>query len=275
MNENVKILCCYYKQNDFQPQSDIYYPIQCGVDATHIDLGINGDNIGDNISSRNTYWSEITGLYWAWKNMQPVDYVGLCSYRRFFNFNTGFFSPITKIIPKKDYIKIDEIKIPDIANILSKYDIIVPKKYYYAYSMRNVLRMNYYWEDFEILQGIIHDKYPEYDDAFIQYLWNYNYGYGHNMFIMSWENYDKYCSWVFDILLETEKRIDASNYPVDKIRIYGYMHEFLLSLYIHKNELKTYESQITWVTDERTNFNFNKMLYKIAANCSFFFNKPR
>ena len=81
---------CYYKDNDFVPNSDIYMPIQCGKAFTKLELGISGDGTGNNISIRNTYWSEITGLYWTWKNMEPTKYVGLCSYRRFFNFSPGF-----------------------------------------------------------------------------------------------------------------------------------------------------------------------------------------
>ena len=275
MNKTVKILCCYYINNDFVPQSNIYFPIQCGKAYTNKDLGILSDDIGDNISTRNTYWSEITGLYWAWKNMKPVEYIGLCSYRRFFSFNRKLFSPMIKILPKKDYKKVNNIKIPNIGKILSKYDIITPKKYWYAYSLRNVWRMNYYIEDFEVLKTIIHEKYPEYDEALDFYFRKNNYIYGHNMFTMKWALFNDYCKWVFDILLEAEKRIDASNYTKDKIRVFGYMHELLLSLYIYKNKLKTYESQIIWVTDDMTKTLFNSIIYKIACQCSFFFNKPR
>ena len=275
MNNNVKILSCYYKSNDFVPKSDIYIPIQCGVDSTGLDLGILGDNTGDNISGRNRYWSEITGLYWAWKNMTPVDIIGLCSYRRFFNFKHGPFIPITKVEPKSNYSEIDNIKIPDIPRLLDKYDIIVPKKYWYAYSIRNVCRMNYNIEDFRVLQDVINELYPDYSFAFKDYFERHNYFYGHNMFIMRWSDFDAYCKWVFDILLETERRTDPVSYSVSRVRLYGYMHELLLSLYIFKNKLKKYESQLTWVTDELTESQFNSIPYKIAANCSFFFNKPR
>jgi hypothetical protein len=70
----------------YAPSNSIYFDIQCGKDHTHTDLGMTADNTGLNISDRNPAWSEITGLYWAWKNMKDIDYIGLCSYRRFFNF---------------------------------------------------------------------------------------------------------------------------------------------------------------------------------------------
>ena len=60
--------------------------------------------------------------------------------------------PMIKILQKSNYAKINDIKIPNIARILSKYDIVTPKKYWYAYNLRNVCRMNYHIENFEILK---------------------------------------------------------------------------------------------------------------------------
>ena len=73
----VKILVCCHK-NDIIPSQDNYMPIHVGK-ALHndIDLGITGDNTGDNISIKNKNYCELTGVYWAWKNLENVDVVGL------------------------------------------------------------------------------------------------------------------------------------------------------------------------------------------------------
>lgn len=52
-------------------------------------MGYIGDNTGDNISLRNPNYCELTGLYWAWKNLK-CDYIGLCHYRRYFT-NSNLF----------------------------------------------------------------------------------------------------------------------------------------------------------------------------------------
>jgi len=61
-------------------------------------IGLNGyrptqapvlcDATGDNIALLNAHYSELTGWYWLWKNVDNVDMVGLCHYRRYFFFHT-------------------------------------------------------------------------------------------------------------------------------------------------------------------------------------------
>ena len=43
------------------------------------------DNDGENISSKNPMYCELTAQYWAWKNAD-ADYYGFCHYRRYFDF---------------------------------------------------------------------------------------------------------------------------------------------------------------------------------------------
>ena len=48
--------------------------------------GILQDNTLDNIASKNDNYCELTACYWLWKNVSDIDYIGLCHYRRYFNF---------------------------------------------------------------------------------------------------------------------------------------------------------------------------------------------
>ena len=78
---DIKILVATHKKY-WMPKDDIYFPIHVGREGK-ADLGYIGDNTGDNISAKNANYCELTGLYWAWKNLK-CDYIGLCHYRRYF-----------------------------------------------------------------------------------------------------------------------------------------------------------------------------------------------
>ena len=85
-----------------------YLPIQVGKAISNTDLGVQGDNTGDNISEKNQSYCELTGIYWAWKNLKNVDYIGLCHYRRYFDFHKqGNMIAHSTIIPSKNFAKLD------------------------------------------------------------------------------------------------------------------------------------------------------------------------
>lgn len=82
----IKLLIAAHRQCDV-PADSIYLPVHVGK-TLHPDVVLNGyqpDNEGKNISDKNPYYSELSAVYWAWKNMKS-DYVGLVHYRRFFFF---------------------------------------------------------------------------------------------------------------------------------------------------------------------------------------------
>ena len=78
---NVKIIVATHKKYKM-PEDEIYIPLQVGAEEKE-SLGYEKDNTGDNISSKNSYYCELTGLYWVWKNCSD-DYKGIVHYRRFF-----------------------------------------------------------------------------------------------------------------------------------------------------------------------------------------------
>ena len=74
---DVKILIACHKKCDV-PSDPIYFPLHVGAEGKP-SIGFTPDNTGDNISAKNPMYSEMTGLYWAWKNLS-CDYIGLVHY---------------------------------------------------------------------------------------------------------------------------------------------------------------------------------------------------
>ena len=76
------------------PSFSIYLPLEVGADSRDEHFFELKDNTGNNISNKNPYYCELTGLYWAYKNLNDYDILGLVHYRRYFmknNFCVVFF----------------------------------------------------------------------------------------------------------------------------------------------------------------------------------------
>ena len=85
---DIKIAIAYHKPSVLL-QEKYFLPIHVGKALSNQDLHIQGDDEGDNISSKNPLYCELTGLYWLWKNTS-ADYKGLMHYRRIFTERNSF-----------------------------------------------------------------------------------------------------------------------------------------------------------------------------------------
>lgn len=245
----MKILVCCHKPGNFKSDA-VYMPIHVGKAVSQFNLGIQGDDTGDNISAENANFCELTALYWAWKNMEPVDYIGLCHYRRYFNFHKrGSLFTDSTIVKTSNFERLD-LDASQIASLFKRYDVIMVKPQVTKYSLAADYCVGHIGEDLRVLLEIIREKYPEYMNACEDILLRNSQIKSYNMMIMRWDDLDKYCTWLFDILFEARKRINIDNYNAVQRRIWGYMAERLLNIYVyhHKMRVKTYP--IYWINDD-------------------------
>lgn len=150
--KNVKILIATHKQY-FVPKDNIYLPIHVGADSNKNKTTFIDDNTGENISNKNPYFCELTGLYWAWKNLKGVDYVGLVHYRRYFTMS------------KKKY-KTEEEKFKHVLTteeadkLLENNNIILPKlRKYYIENLYDHYAHTMYVEPLNLTDEIIKKGY--------------------------------------------------------------------------------------------------------------------
>ena len=57
-------------------------------------------------------------------------------------------------------------------------------------------------------------------------------GHRFNMFIMKRELADAYCAWLFPVLFELEARLDLSGYSAYDARVFGFVGERLLDVWL-------------------------------------------
>lgn len=232
--KNIKIIIATHKQYEM-PEEDMYIPLHVGAEGKET-LGYQADNRGENISNKNSYYCELTGLYWAWKNLN-ADYIGLSHYRRHFT--------CSKKIPKSEEEKFKILLNKEqVEKILENTDIIVPKKRkYYIENLYDHYKHTMYIEPLDKTKKIIEEKYPEYLAEF-ENLHKRTSSHMFNMFIMKKEYLNQYCEWLFDILFELEKRVDLKQYDAFHSRFFGRVSELLLDVWINTNHLKYEEVRV-------------------------------
>ena len=229
---NIKLLIAAHKQYQI-PEDSIYFPLHVGAEGKVSIQGFTPDNTGDNISAKNPFYCELTGLYWAWKNVD-ADYIGLCHYRRYFS--------LAKHIPKSEDQKFKLVlNTEETQKLLSKADVILPKKRnYYIETIYNHYKHTMYIEPFDIAGKVIAQKYPEYVNEF-EHLKHTTKMHAFNMFIMKKDILDRYCTWLFDILGEVEKQVDTSQYSDFHKRFFGRISERLLDVWLKTNKISYIE----------------------------------
>ena len=207
------------------PQDDTYVPLHVGR-ALGSDLGYLGDDTGDSISELNPYYGELTGLYWLWKNNKDVDIVGICHYRRY------FVDEQRKLMKKEQY----EAELEN-ADVITSNAVYVEGTYQEEYAKAHNIA------DLLATGEVIKEIYPQDYEVFCQVIeGNKNY-YG-NLCVMRKETFDSYCEWLFSIFFELEGRVDVSGYDDYHKRLFGFLSEELLLVYITARNLRVKEGNI-------------------------------
>lgn len=221
----IKIYAMTHKKFDV-PQDKMYVPLQVGA-AVHEPLGYLRDDSGENISALNCYYSELTGLYWVWKNDQDSDVIGSCHYRRY-------------LIDENEIV----LTAREIEEYLADYDLITTKKVHLENSYRDGFAANHNLAALDTAGEVIRDIYPSYYGTFVR-LVNGPDTYFGNMIIAPMKTYKAYCEWLFTIFDEVRNRInlDTDEDSYHK-RVLGFISEFLLLVWTTVNGLKVKECKV-------------------------------
>ena len=192
----------------------------------------NRDDLGENISRLQPYLCELTSLYFSWKNVES-DILGLCHYRRFFEF-------------KGHIIKKEEIEA-----LIGRYEILLPKKKHYfpytpfsyyikRHSKKTIeLRKHYV----SLVDEAIRTHFPDYYPSF-KIVSKRHSAHMKNMFIMKKTLCDSYLDFMFGVLMRINEKETL------KDRALGTMGEFLMDVWLNKHkhkykELNVFETEKT------------------------------
>ena len=214
----------------------------------------------DNISLKNSSYCELTALYSMWKNCD-ADIQGLYHYRRYLtskdrsqdrdNWQYLIHSSDVKSIALPEEEILRELEHNDIilASPISS-DVL---------SVEDMFRAHCCLKDLHTLRRIIEEIYPDYVSA-MDHVLNIHYLSQCSIFIARRELVDEYCKWLFGLLAEFERRTSLEGYDPHHTRLYAYVTEFLLNVYVRRHNLKYKFSHLAFVPNPTP---IKRMLKKI------------
>lgn len=197
---------------------DYMHFIQVGAVCCDSRIAELADDVGENISSKNPNYCELTGLYWIWKRFLSTkerfvdgEYVGFAQYRRIL------------VLSDEDLLRLEENDV----------DVVLPFPLLYepdigAHHDRYISK-----RDWDVLLDAVKRVHPDYFSRLTkileqQYLYNYN-------VILAKENVlSDYCEWLFPIL-EVVEELSVPKGDERSDRYIGYMAETLETLYFRAN----------------------------------------
>jgi hypothetical protein len=266
--KETRIFVFHYKPNVIMAKATEYIHIWAGKNGAKEYPGFTGDDLGDNISDKNAYYSELTGLYWVWKNTD-ADIVGSCHYRRYFTtskfplsyklkqllyYPTGLLRKRRGLIYTLN-LKYWESKIisgDTVKEILNSVDAILPVEKKFKYSVEEHYRRYHNINDLVLVEKILTKRYPDYLKAYKKVM-SGNTMFANNMFIFKWNKFDKLMQWLFSILFEFEKEISLDNYSGYQERIFGFLSERLITVWIAHNNINYKELSLIYFKKLKSN----------------------
>ena len=206
------------------------------------------DDSGDNISSKNRQYCELTATYWVWKNTIE-DAVGICHYRRFFNLlPTNLHGHALITLPAPDETVTGLLSDPRQAcvmrRLLDQYDLIVPRALYQRVSIGDDYVRAHgrrEWDEFvrqlDVLYGA--ERHSARDENRFR---------GNNMLICRRGIFDLYAAQLFEVIDKVVAAVgvlpEVPGARYQPGRYPGYLAERFMSAFINANRLKFFEAQV-------------------------------
>jgi hypothetical protein len=214
------------------PSDPCYLPLHVGAEL-HPDVCVEmqQDNEGENISAFNASYSELTGLYWLWKNSDAA-YKGLVHYRR--HFRTA--SPDKKRADDRfDRIAVAE----DFESVFNNTgaQIIVPRaRNYVIETVGDHYRHTLPEEQLNAARDTLASLHPNYLPAFDAEMAGTK-AHMFNMLAAKADVFDAYCEWLFPLLSNVECFLGAKSYDTFNARWPGRISERLLDTWLTTNNI--------------------------------------
>ena len=193
------------------------------------------DATGDNITNLNPFYSELTALYWIWKNYRcaPDAIVGMVHYRRFFS------RPSVSSVFRKEIISSDELYLQMVTN-----DLVIPQGRYFKDGLYGQYAKSHVLSDLDACLNHLRDRLWLTDALWHRFKTEKK-GAICNMLVTRKSLFDEYCGWLFSVLFAVEPDLYLADREPYQRRGMGFLSERLFNLWLwSKSDLRVIELPI-------------------------------
>jgi hypothetical protein len=206
------------------------------------------DSTGDNISTINSSFCELTAHYWLWKNSSDIE-IGVCHYRRFFNFVPFDGRAIVSADASEETWRWLEnpLQYTQMQLLLDCFDVIVAAPVYHLPSVSERYMIDHDRLTWMTMMDVVTESYGDGANYF-EAQTAFSYG---NMLVARRETFNAICDRLFRVLFEVNRRLGPLESIIEErynLRRYpGYLGERLLGYLIHQGGFRATPAQVVWV----------------------------
>ena len=204
--------------------------------ATPSDPDVLRDDVGPNIADRNHAYSEMTAIYWVWRNMRHLDAVGFCHYRRYFDFRPHAARPQRETyLHTADDVQACQARFADhsvIGRHLAEGAIVVAQPMLLDACNPEQYMLGHLPEHYLAMVNHVLAHHPDYDGQLLAQARDRSL-FGSNMFVMPWAEFDRLCRFWFDCLFGIEKSLGTLR-PGYHGRALAFLSERIFDLHVRR-----------------------------------------
>lgn len=189
-------------------------PVPDGYEEIYVGNMYKGKSTGINLL--NPYLNELTALYDIYK-YSPSIIVGLCHYRRFFEYNGEI------------------LKVEDAEKILKDYDIIITNNVVFDKGIYEQLRLEMPNDKERDILDKYYNKLIEEEPQLETYFKEKEFA-PKEMFVCHWRLIKDYCEWIFKLILPLTIEFKEYDSNIIQKRMLGHLVERLFYYWIWKND---------------------------------------
>jgi hypothetical protein len=248
---DIKIYVFFHKVSP-SIESNLYHNVGLGSFRSKNMLSTDSDS-ADNISSKNMFYCELTGIYHIWRKEDKPAIVGTAHYRRYLNFLPLQGTNASGLLNLNWETASSILKHPSqeeqISLLLKTYDIIVPKSYFLSQGIaahyqnaHESIGWTNFMSELDFLYGPNNHGLRSDRRAF----WG-------NILIARKDLFDVYCYEMFKLIdrvfesVELPEQVVGARYQ--PFRFPGYLAERFLTAFINNHRLRYYEADLIQIND--------------------------